>query len=68
MATPYDVLLPRGWAPPIGYANGIAGAPGRTVFVAGQVGRDAQQRFHSEARAPSWARSGAAIWDATSRR
>ncbi len=29
-----DVLLPRGWAPPLGYANGIAVAPGRIVFIA----------------------------------
>ena len=49
-----DVLLPPGWAPPIGYANGIAATPGRIVFIAGQVGWDAQQRFHSEAIAPQF--------------
>ena len=42
-----DVLLPEGWAPPIGYSNGIAVTGGRIVFVAGQVGWDAQQVFHS---------------------
>jgi enamine deaminase RidA (YjgF/YER057c/UK114 family) len=47
------VLLPRGWAPPIGYANGIE-AQGRIVFVAGQVGWDAQQKFHSEDLAPQF--------------
>jgi enamine deaminase RidA (YjgF/YER057c/UK114 family) len=41
-------LLPEGWAPPIGYANGIEVDAGRLVFVAGQVGWDAQQRFASE--------------------
>jgi enamine deaminase RidA (YjgF/YER057c/UK114 family) len=41
------VLLPRGWKPPIGYANGIA-ASGTLVFVAGQVGWDEQQVFRSE--------------------
>ena len=41
-------LLPEGWAPPIGYANGIEVNAGRIVFVAGQVGWDAQQRFASE--------------------
>lgn len=40
-------LLPAGWKPPVGYANGIE-ATGRLVFVAGQVGWDAQQVFHSE--------------------
>ena len=42
-----NVLLPEGWAPPIGYANGIAVDAGRIVFIAGQVGWDAQQKFHS---------------------
>lgn len=40
-----QTLLPPGWAPPIGYANGIAAGAGRLVFIAGQVGWDAQQRF-----------------------
>ena len=47
------ILHPRGWAPPIGYANGIA-ARGTVVFVAGQVGWDAQQKFQSEALAPQF--------------
>jgi enamine deaminase RidA (YjgF/YER057c/UK114 family) len=49
-----QVLLPEGWAPPIGYANGIAVDRGRLVFIAGQVGWDAQQRFHSEQIAPQF--------------
>ena len=49
-----DVLLPQGWAPAIGYANGIAVAPGRIVFIAGQVGWDAEQRFHSADIAPQF--------------
>ena len=47
------VLLPKGWKPPIGYANGIA-AKGTVVFVAGQVGWDDQQRFQSEELAPQF--------------
>ncbi len=42
-----QILHPPGWAPPIGYANGIAVPAGRIVFVAGQVGWDAQQKFES---------------------
>ena len=49
-----QTLLPSGWAPPIGYANGIAVNAGRIVFIAGQVGWDAQQRFHSEDIAPQF--------------
>jgi enamine deaminase RidA (YjgF/YER057c/UK114 family) len=47
------ILHPQGWAPPIGYANGIA-AQGTVVFVAGQVGWDAQQKFQSEDLAPQF--------------
>jgi enamine deaminase RidA (YjgF/YER057c/UK114 family) len=48
------VLHPPGWAPPIGYANGISVAAGRVVFVAGQVGWDAEQKFHSEELVPQF--------------
>jgi enamine deaminase RidA (YjgF/YER057c/UK114 family) len=47
------VLQPQGWAPPVGYANGIE-AQGRVVFVAGQVGWDAAQKFQSEEIAPQF--------------
>ena len=49
-----EILHPPGWAPPIGYANGIAAAPGRMVFVAGQVGWDEQQKFRSEDIVPQF--------------
>jgi len=49
-----SVLLPRGWASPIGYANGIVVPAGRLVFIAGQVGWDEQQRFHSEELRPQF--------------
>lgn len=49
-----QVLLPEGWAAPIGYANGIAVAAGRVVFIAGQVGWDTQQKFHSTEIAPQF--------------
>jgi len=49
-----QTLLPEGWAPPIGYANGIAADAGRIVFIAGQVGWDAQQQFHSAEIAPQF--------------
>jgi enamine deaminase RidA (YjgF/YER057c/UK114 family) len=49
-----QVLLPEGWAPPIGYANGIAVSGGRLVFIAGQVGWDEQQRFASDQIAPQF--------------
>jgi enamine deaminase RidA (YjgF/YER057c/UK114 family) len=52
-----DALLPAGWKPPIGYANGIAVAPGRLVFVAGQVGWDAAQTFRSAELVPQFAQA-----------
>jgi len=42
-----EVLQPPGWARPRGYANGVA-ATGRLIFVAGQIGWDAEQRFASD--------------------
>jgi len=51
------VLQPPGWAPPKGYANGIVAGPGRLVFIAGQVGWDAHQRFQSEAIGPQFAQA-----------
>ena len=50
----HKILLPPGWMPPIGYANGIAVPAGHIVFIAGQVGWDEQQRFHSEEIAPQF--------------
>ena len=47
-------LLPEGWAPPIGYANGIEVDAGRIVFIAGQVGWNAQQQFASEDIVPQF--------------
>lgn len=47
-------LLPTGWAPPIGYANGIEAGSGKIVFIAGQVGWDEQQHFQSEDLVPQF--------------
>jgi len=49
-----QILLPEGWAAPVGYANGIAATAGRMVFIAGQVGWNAQQRFESEELLPQF--------------
>ncbi len=42
----HTVLQPEGWAKPKGYANGIA-ARGRLIFVAGQIGWNAQCVFET---------------------
>jgi enamine deaminase RidA (YjgF/YER057c/UK114 family) len=52
-----EVILPTGWKPPIGYANGIVAGNGRTLFLSGQVGWDADQRFHSEDLVPQFAQA-----------
>jgi enamine deaminase RidA (YjgF/YER057c/UK114 family) len=43
----FEFLQPKDWAKPQGYANGIAAA-GRVVFIAGQIGWDAQARLVSD--------------------
>jgi enamine deaminase RidA (YjgF/YER057c/UK114 family) len=49
-----QILHPARWSPPIGYSNGISAGPGRIVFVAGQVGWDREQRFHTEELVPQF--------------
>jgi enamine deaminase RidA (YjgF/YER057c/UK114 family) len=51
---PAWILHPSGWSPPIGYANGIVAPPGRLVFIAGQVGWDAEQHFASAELIPQF--------------
>ncbi len=45
-----QALLPTGWPRPKGYANGVSAdtARGRTIFVAGMIGWDEQERFASD--------------------
>jgi enamine deaminase RidA (YjgF/YER057c/UK114 family) len=47
MTEPHQFLHPKTWKTPKGFANGIA-AEGRLVFLAGQVGWNAEQVFESE--------------------
>ncbi|MFY8116993.1 MAG: RidA family protein [Roseateles sp.] len=47
MNTNKQILQPAGWAPPRGYANGVA-ASGRQIYVAGQIGWNAQCQFESD--------------------
>ena len=39
-----EIVHPEGWAPAKGYANGVV-ATGRQLFVGGQIGWNAEQRF-----------------------
>ena len=41
------ILQPPDWARPRGYSNGIV-TTGQLVFIAGQIGWDARQQFHSD--------------------
>lgn len=43
----HELLQPEGWAPPVGYANGVA-ARGRLIFVGGQVGWNGQKTFETD--------------------
>ena len=44
---PLEFLHPQHWKRAKGYANGVAGV-GRLVFIAGQVGWNAEQQFESQ--------------------
>jgi enamine deaminase RidA (YjgF/YER057c/UK114 family) len=43
----HQAVLPEGWPRPKGYANGVV-ARGRTLYIAGMIGWDAQGRFPSD--------------------
>ena len=47
MTDAHQLLHPRHWKQPKGYANGIA-AEGRLIFLAGQVGWNAEEQFDSD--------------------
>jgi enamine deaminase RidA (YjgF/YER057c/UK114 family) len=47
MTSTVEIVQPKGWALPKGYANGIV-ARGRQVFIAGQVGWNALAQFESD--------------------
>jgi enamine deaminase RidA (YjgF/YER057c/UK114 family) len=49
-----QVLHPANWLPPVGYASGVSVAAGRIVFIAGQVGWDADQHFQSDDLVPQF--------------
>ena len=42
---PHLAVNPTGLAKPVGYAHGVVAAPGRTLYLGGQVGWDADSRF-----------------------
>ena len=48
MADTHQPLHPSHWRRPKGYANGIAALPGRTIFLGGQVGWNAEQQIESD--------------------
>ena len=43
----HEVLHPKHWAKARGFSNGIA-AEGRQIYVGGQIGWNAEQRFESD--------------------
>ena len=47
MSNDMQVVQPQGWAAPKGYANGVV-ATGRQLFIAGQIGWNAQGRFETD--------------------
>ncbi len=48
MAEIHQPLHPAHWRRPKGYANGIAASAGRTIFLGGQVGWNAEQEIESD--------------------
>lgn len=49
-----EVIHPEGWAKSVGYSNAIKVSDGAMLFLAGQIGWDENQVFHSEDLAPQF--------------
>jgi len=43
----HEFINPEGWARPKGYSNGVLAHSGRTLFVAGQIGWDENEKLVS---------------------
>jgi enamine deaminase RidA (YjgF/YER057c/UK114 family) len=43
----HEFIDPKHWKPALGYSNGVA-ASGRTLFLGGMIGWNAQQEFESD--------------------
>ncbi|MFC2114446.1 RidA family protein [Bacteroidota bacterium] len=50
----HENILPEGWPRPKGYNNGILSQYGRTLFMAGQVGWDENEKFKSTDLVPQF--------------
>jgi enamine deaminase RidA (YjgF/YER057c/UK114 family) len=50
----HEVILPDGWVMPKGYSNGILAKKGRVLFLAGQVGWSAEEKFASDKLVPQF--------------
>ncbi len=47
MTSAHRIVNPASLAKPVGYAHGVLAAPGRTLFLGGQVGWDAAGQFRT---------------------
>lgn len=55
--TPHELVNPDGLAAPVGYAHAVVAAPGRLVFLAGQVASDADGVCRGETLAEQFERA-----------
>ena len=50
----HEGILPEGWKRPIGITDGVYAKHGRTLFIAGQVGWDENEKFQSTELVPQF--------------
>lgn len=46
--SPHEFLHPANWKPAVGYANGVAAAAGRTIWLGGLIGWNGQQEWETD--------------------
>lgn len=61
MTTPHDVVNPVSLAPPVGFSHAIVATAGRTVYIGGQAGHDADGHIVGESLVEQFAQAGANV-------
>ena len=61
MTTPHELINPDTLAPPVGFSHAVVAAPGRTIYLGGQAGHDAEGKLVKGKIVPQFAQAAANV-------
>ena len=64
VTTPHEILNPESLAPPVGFAHAVVAGPGRTVYLGGQTGHDADGELAGKSLVDQFDRAAANVIEA----